>query len=218
MRLILEDYSAGRLNVVFTCTDGSQAIDETTGHHPDVALMDIAMPGMDGIETTRRLRALPRPPHVLILTSLSPSGTVERAIEAGAEGFVSKPTRRRKSSAASPTCAWACPSSIRPASDSSSTISILSSRNRAAMRRAPCLTLCPNGSARRWFLPPTGTPMPKSRNVCSFRNAPSRRTSHPRETDYAWAGYRWRVWLNVRICRTNYEAKDSTAVETPLRP
>ena len=47
MRLILEDYSAGRLNVVFTCTDGSQAIDETTGHHPDVALMDIAMPGMD---------------------------------------------------------------------------------------------------------------------------------------------------------------------------
>ena len=40
----------------------------------------------------------------------------------------------------------------------------------------------------------------------------------PRETDYAWAGYRWRVWLNVRICRTNYEAKDSTAVETPLRP
>ena len=90
MRLILEDYSAGRLNVVFTCTDGSQAIDETTGHHPDVALMDIAMPGMDGIETTRRLRALPRPPHVLILTSLSPSGTVERAVEAGAEGFVSK--------------------------------------------------------------------------------------------------------------------------------
>ena len=89
MRLILEDYSAGRLNVVFTCTDGSQAIDETSGHHPDVALMDIAMPGMDGIETTRRLRALPRPPHVLVLTSLSPSGTVG-AIEAGAEGFVSK--------------------------------------------------------------------------------------------------------------------------------
>ena len=83
MRLILEDYSDGKLNVAFTCTDGDQAIDETGKTHPDVVLMDIAMPGMDGIETTRRLRAL-------ILTSLSPSGTVERAIEAGAEGFVSK--------------------------------------------------------------------------------------------------------------------------------
>lgn len=90
MRLILEDYSTGRLNVVFTCTDGGQAVDEAGRHHPDVVLMDVAMPGMDGIEATRRLRALPQPPHVLILTSLSPSGTVERAVEAGAEGFVSK--------------------------------------------------------------------------------------------------------------------------------
>ena len=90
MRLILEDYSTGRFNVVFICTDGGQAVDEAGRHHPDVVLMDIAMPGMDGIEATRRLRALPQPPHVLILTSLSPSGTVERAVEAGAEGFVSK--------------------------------------------------------------------------------------------------------------------------------
>ena len=40
---------------------------------------------MDGIEATRQLRMLPDPPHVLILTSLSPNNTVERAIEAGAE-------------------------------------------------------------------------------------------------------------------------------------
>lgn len=52
--------------------------------------MDIAMPGVDGIEATRLLRSLSPAPHVLILTSLSPSGTVERAVEAGAEGFMSK--------------------------------------------------------------------------------------------------------------------------------
>ena len=180
--------------------------------------MDIAMPGMDGIETTRRLRALPRPPHVLILTSLSPSGTVERAIEAGAEGFVSKTDAPEEIIRRITDVCVGLPQ-FNPASQRQ-LINDLNTQQPQSRRdeRAPCLTLCPNGSARRWFLPPTGTPMPKSRNVCSFRNAPSRRTSHPRETDYAWAGYRWRVWLNVRICRTNYEAKDSTAVETPLRP
>lgn len=218
MRLILEDYSTGRLNVVFTCTDGGQAVDEAGRHHPDVVLMDVAMPGMDGIEATRRLRALPQPPHVLILTSLSPSGTVERAVEAGAEGFVSKTDAPediiRRITDVCDGLPQFNPSSQRQLINDLNMQQPQSRRDEAA----PCSTLCLSGNARRWFLQPTGTPMPKSRNECSFRNVPSRRTSHPRETDYAWAGYRWRVWLNVRICRTNYEAKDSTAVETPLRP
>lgn len=90
MRLILTDYSQGRITVASTSTDGAGALERAAAEHPDVVLMDVAMPGMDGIEATRRLRALPRAPHVLILTSLNPSNTVSRAIEAGAEGFVSK--------------------------------------------------------------------------------------------------------------------------------
>lgn len=90
MGLILTDYSDGRITVISTCTDGADAVARATEEHPDVVLMDIAMPGVDGIEATRRMRALPQPPHVLILTSLSPGNTVERAVEAGAEGFVSK--------------------------------------------------------------------------------------------------------------------------------
>lgn len=90
MELILTDYSKGRVIVVSTATDGKSAIDHARKEHPDVVLVDIAMLGMDGIETTKRLRTLDRPAHVLILTSLSPSNTVERAVEAGAEGFVSK--------------------------------------------------------------------------------------------------------------------------------
>ena len=90
MRIILTDYSRGKVQVIATCTDGARAVAETERRHPHVVLMDIAMPGMDGIEATRRLRRLEPRPHVLILTSLSPMNTVERAVEAGAEGFVSK--------------------------------------------------------------------------------------------------------------------------------
>ena len=87
MSMILRDYSQGRVSVVSTSTDGATAVRNADSEHPDVVLMDVAMPG---IETTRRLRALRNPPHVLILTSLNPSNTVERSVEAGAEGFVSK--------------------------------------------------------------------------------------------------------------------------------
>lgn len=90
MRLILTDYSSGRIDVVSTSTDGALALAHAEREQPDVVLMDIAMPGMDGIEATRRLRSLPHAPHVLILTSLSPTNTVARAVEAGAEGFMSK--------------------------------------------------------------------------------------------------------------------------------
>lgn len=90
MSLILSDYSDGRITVASTSTDGESCVRKAISEQPDVVLMDIAMPDVDGIEATRRLQSLPHAPHVLILTSLSPSSTVERAVEAGAEGFVSK--------------------------------------------------------------------------------------------------------------------------------
>lgn len=90
MRLILNDYSQERIQVSAICTSGIQAVQVGAQELPDVALIDIAMPDMDGIETTRALRALSEPPHVVILTSLGPTSNVERAIEAGAEGFISK--------------------------------------------------------------------------------------------------------------------------------
>lgn len=90
MRLILGDYSDGAMTVTAICTSGMQAVETAQAEDVDVALVDIAMPDMDGIATTRRLHALPHAPHVLMLTSLGTSGTVDRAVEAGAEGFISK--------------------------------------------------------------------------------------------------------------------------------
>ena len=111
MSLILNDYSHGRIEVVSTSTDGETCVRRAAEEKPDVVhaharipaflcgllqkkmgfpFVTTAMPGVDGIEAPRLLRSLSPAPHVLILTSLSPSGTVERAVEAGAEGFVSK--------------------------------------------------------------------------------------------------------------------------------
>lgn len=90
MALILQDYSHGRIRVLDTCADGIQAVATTERDHPDVVLMDIDMPAMDGIEATDRVRRVSPGTHVLILTSLSPQRTVERAVEMGAEGFISK--------------------------------------------------------------------------------------------------------------------------------
>ena len=90
MALIISGSSHGAVSVPFTATDGHAAVEQADLWHPDVVLVDIAMPAMDGIETTRLLRRLTPPAHVLILTSLSTSETAQRAVEAGAEGFVSK--------------------------------------------------------------------------------------------------------------------------------
>lgn len=90
MALIVQDYSRGRIRVLDTCANGLQAVAAAERDHPDVVLMDIDMPAMDGIAATDRVRRVSPDTHVLILTSLSPQRTVERAVEMGAEGFVSK--------------------------------------------------------------------------------------------------------------------------------
>ncbi|BDR52324.1 DNA-binding response regulator [Bombiscardovia nodaiensis] len=90
MELIINNYSQGAVRVVSTAGNAVAALKHARQEEPDVVLMDLAMPGCNGIEATAQLRRLPHPPHVLVLTSLSPSTTVEQAVEAGAEGFISK--------------------------------------------------------------------------------------------------------------------------------
>lgn len=65
-------------------------------HHPDVALLDVEMPGMDGIEATRELRSAVPGLKVLIVTTFGRPGYLRRALQAGASGFVVKDTPARQ--------------------------------------------------------------------------------------------------------------------------
>ncbi|MCW3048827.1 MAG: two component transcriptional regulator, LuxR family [Solirubrobacterales bacterium] len=81
---------ADGFEVVAECADGLQAVQELPAVRPDVVLMDIRMPALDGIAATGQLRRAPDPPVVLVLTTFGEDEMLWGAIEAGAAGFVLK--------------------------------------------------------------------------------------------------------------------------------
>jgi DNA-binding NarL/FixJ family response regulator len=78
------------LEVVGEAGDGHEIVDLVQARRPDVVLMDVRMPNLDGIEATRRLTALPKPPRVLMLTTFDLDEYVYEALRAGASGFLLK--------------------------------------------------------------------------------------------------------------------------------
>jgi DNA-binding NarL/FixJ family response regulator len=76
--------------VVAECADGLQAVEELPAVHPDVILMDIRMPRLDGIAATAQLRRVQDPIPVLVVTTFGEDEMLWGAIEAGAAGFVLK--------------------------------------------------------------------------------------------------------------------------------
>jgi CheY-like chemotaxis protein len=86
-------YLTGRGFKVPTARDGLSGIEAAGTHRPDVIVMDLSMPGLDGIETTRRLKADPRTSQipVLILTAYPFDAVHGGALEAGADEFLTKP-------------------------------------------------------------------------------------------------------------------------------
>jgi DNA-binding NarL/FixJ family response regulator len=88
-RLILE--SEPGIEVVAEAEDGGGAVEAVREHRPDVVLMDIQMPGLDGLEATRRILAGPdNATRVLILTTFERDDYVFQALHAGASGFLLK--------------------------------------------------------------------------------------------------------------------------------
>jgi len=78
------------MQVVGAASDGAEAVRVVTETRPDVCLMDIQMPGMDGIEATRAVRAASPDTRVLIVTTFARPGYLRAALDAGAAGFVVK--------------------------------------------------------------------------------------------------------------------------------
>jgi len=78
------------LEVVGEAGDGAGALDLAARVEPDVVLMDIRMPGMDGLTATARLTAGDRPPRVIVLTTFHQDAYVFQALRAGASGFLLK--------------------------------------------------------------------------------------------------------------------------------
>jgi DNA-binding NarL/FixJ family response regulator len=83
---------AEQIEVVGEVDDGRGVLAAVDSHHPDVVLMDIRMPQLDGIAATRLLRSQPRPPGVIVLTTFDADELVLRALRAGAAGFLLKDT------------------------------------------------------------------------------------------------------------------------------
>ncbi|GGM88789.1 DNA-binding response regulator [Thermopolyspora flexuosa] len=90
LRMILE--SAGDIEVVAEAADGGEAVEQAIRHRPDAVLMDIRMPGVDGLTATERIAGLPDPPKIVMLTTFELDEYVHTALRHGAVGFLLKDT------------------------------------------------------------------------------------------------------------------------------
>lgn len=83
-----------RIAVVAEAADGKQALDAVASTDPDVALMDLHMPGMDGIEATARITAQHPRTKVVVLTTYADDASIHGALQAGALGYLTKDSGR----------------------------------------------------------------------------------------------------------------------------
>ncbi|MFN7211008.1 MAG: response regulator [Aggregatilineales bacterium] len=106
--LVVEDNADNRILIadvldsmdyeVIIATDGEEGVKKASAERPDLILMDISLPQMDGLTATRRIKAMPDLQHIPIiaLTAHAMVGDRERALEAGCDDYVSKPIDLRE--------------------------------------------------------------------------------------------------------------------------
>ncbi|PRY13435.1 response regulator transcription factor [Kineococcus rhizosphaerae] len=82
------------VEVVATAADGAQAVARVAEHAPDVVLMDLGMPSVDGVEATRRITAQHPDTAVVVLTTYADDASILGALQAGARGYLTKSAGR----------------------------------------------------------------------------------------------------------------------------
>ncbi|MFQ3536936.1 MAG: response regulator [Aggregatilineales bacterium] len=97
-RILITDVLDSMHYEVIIATDGEEGLRKASAERPDLILMDISLPQMDGLTATRRIKAMPELQHIPIiaLTAHAMVGDRERALEAGCDDYVSKPIDLRE--------------------------------------------------------------------------------------------------------------------------
>jgi len=90
MRIVIERSSRKQIEVVGTANDGGEAVDLVERLHPDVVLMDVRMPGMDGVAATRIIHGRHPEVRVIMLTTFDDTDYVRQALVDGAHGYLIK--------------------------------------------------------------------------------------------------------------------------------
>lgn len=88
LRMALE--LAGDFEVVAEAADGAQAITQAEAHQPDLVLLDLSMPVLDGLEALPRIRAVAPDAHVVVLSGFEASKMRDRVLEGGAVAYLEK--------------------------------------------------------------------------------------------------------------------------------
>jgi DNA-binding response OmpR family regulator len=91
VRFLLSRVLAHAGYAVEVATDGEAALERIQASRPDLVVLDLMMPGLDGWGVMQRLKASASPPPVLIVSAHGDSETPRRAVEAGAAGYMTKP-------------------------------------------------------------------------------------------------------------------------------
>ena len=86
--------ASGAIEVVEEAHDGAAGVEAVVRSRPDVVLMDLRMPGMDGLTAIERINKLAHPPAIVVLTTFDTDDDIYRAIKAGAKGYLLKDSRR----------------------------------------------------------------------------------------------------------------------------